>query len=102
MWGVKNNEAGQAYYNSLLKLHTEWGIDFIKMDCAYNPQYVHELEQMSKAVKNSMRDIVLSLSPTTTDATFADQIKHDVTMYRVNGNLVQHFDKVIALLNFGL
>ena len=52
MYGVKDNAAGRAYYNSLVQLHTEWGIDFIKMDCAYNPRTVNELEMVSEAVKS--------------------------------------------------
>src|SRR6266581_5185617 len=32
-YGVKDNDAGQAYYDSLAKLYAEWSVDFIKVDC---------------------------------------------------------------------
>ena len=52
MYRVKDNAAGRAYYNSLVQMHMEWGIDFIKMDCAYNLRTVNELEMVSAAVKS--------------------------------------------------
>jgi hypothetical protein len=32
-WGVKDNSAGQAYYDGMLKLYAGWGLDFVKVDC---------------------------------------------------------------------
>src|ERR1700689_3934275 len=32
-YGVKNSEAGQAYYDSIVKLYASWQVDFIKADC---------------------------------------------------------------------
>ena len=32
-WGVRDNEAGQAYYDSMMKLYASWGLDYIKVDC---------------------------------------------------------------------
>eukprot|EP00118_Oscarella_pearsei_P000368 m.4784 g.4784 ORF g.4784 m.4784 type:complete len:651 (+) comp11277_c0_seq1:41-1993(+) len=87
MWGVKNNSAGQAYYDSLLELYDEWGVDFIKMDCAYGTPWMDEIDQVSLAIQKSPRDIVFSLSPTDRDTVFAEKIKNNVSMYRINGDV---------------
>lgn len=71
MYGVRDNEAGQAYYDSLLALYASWGVDFIKCDdiCNTNmyPQNPysarHEIEMLSKAISRCGRPVVLSLSP---------------------------------------
>ena len=38
-WGVKDNAAGQAYYDSMLKLYASWGVDFLKVDCIATHPY---------------------------------------------------------------
>ena len=32
-YGLKNNAAAQAYYDSIIKLYAGWGVDYIKVDC---------------------------------------------------------------------
>ncbi len=32
-YGVADNAAGQAYYDSMLRLYASWGVDFLKTDC---------------------------------------------------------------------
>ena len=32
MYGVRNTEAGQSYYDSLIEMYAFWGVDFIKCD----------------------------------------------------------------------
>jgi len=71
MYGVKNTVEGQAYYDSLLELYAEWGVDFIKCDdiCMTNTKSAnpapgrHEIEMLAKAIQKCGREIVLSLSP---------------------------------------
>ena len=71
MYGVRNSEAGQRYYDSLLELYASWGVDFIKCDDICNTnlyrerQYSarHEIEMLHKAIERCGRPIVLSLSP---------------------------------------
>ena len=36
-YGVKNNAAGQAYYDSIARLYASWGVDFVKVDCISQP-----------------------------------------------------------------
>jgi hypothetical protein len=94
MWGVKNNLAGLQYYDSLIELYSEWGVDFIKMDCAYSPTYIHEIEMVSGAIKNGSRGMSLSMSPTYRDPSFAETIKDDVTMYRINGDVWDNWNSI--------
>lgn len=71
MYGVRNMPEGQAYYDSLLELYAQWGVDFIKCDdiCntnvyPHNPYSArHEVEMLAKAIQRCGREIVLSLSP---------------------------------------
>lgn len=71
MYGVRNSADGQAYYNSIMKLYAEWGVDFIKCDDICNTniyrenQYSarHEIEMLHRAIEECGREIVLSLSP---------------------------------------
>ncbi len=71
MYGVRNIPAGQAYYDSLLRLYADWGVDFIKCDdiCSADfgaeRRYLHraEVEMLHRAIEKCERPIVLSLSP---------------------------------------
>ncbi len=71
MYGLRPGEAGQAYYDSIFRLYADWGVDFVKCDDICNTnlyrerQYSarHEVEMLHKAIQNSGRPIVLSLSP---------------------------------------
>ena len=71
MYGVRDTEAGQAYYDSLLALYASWGVDFIKCDDICNTNLYtanrysarHEVEMLASAIRHCGRQIVLSLSP---------------------------------------
>jgi hypothetical protein len=67
MFGLSPKGA-DAYYNSLIDLYNEWGVDYIKMDDMTSdegsrPFYQSELEAMHRAIQKSGRTIVLSISP---------------------------------------
>lgn len=74
MYGLREGEAGQAYYDSIIELYASWGVDFIKCDDICNTNnwndtgtdaYAgrHEIEMLSRAIAKQGRPIVLSLSP---------------------------------------
>lgn len=67
MYGVRPGaEGGQKYYNSLLDLYSEWGVDFIKCDdiCRMDASSAkQEIVMLKKAVDQCGRPMVLSLSP---------------------------------------
>src|ERR1700743_1818134 len=60
-WGVKDNEAGQGYYDSMMRLYASWGLDYIKVDCISDRPYrPSEIRQIAEAIKKSGRTILLS------------------------------------------
>ncbi len=62
-WGVKDNAAGQAWYDSLIKQYADWGVDFLKVDCILEKTYKPtEIRQIRRAIDKSGRRMVLSLS----------------------------------------
>ena len=71
MYGVRNSEAGQKYYDSIIELYASWGVDYIKCDDICNTNIYkdrpysarHEIEMLHKAIAKCGRPIVLSLSP---------------------------------------
>ncbi len=67
MYSLKTNHPGaMQYYQSLLDLYAEWGVDFIKSDdMARYPksQHLEEFILFRKALENTGRPMTLSLSP---------------------------------------
>lgn len=74
MYGVRHTEAGQAYYDSIISMYADWGVDFIKCDDICDSWLYQDIPQLSfsgweetrmlhRAIKKNGRDIVLSLSP---------------------------------------
>ena len=83
-WGVKDNAAGQAYYDSMLKLYAGWGLDFIKVDCISDrPFRPTEIRQIAAAVHKTGRPIVLSLSPGPTSLKNAVEVGRYGQMWRI-------------------
>ncbi len=89
-WGVKDNAAGQAYYDSMLKLYASWGLDFIKVDCiSDHPYRPTEIRQIAEAIKKTGRPIVLSLSPGPTSIDNAAEVAKYAQMWRISDD---HWD----------
>ena len=89
-WGVKDNAAGQAYYDSMLKLYAAWGVDFLKVDCiATNPYRPTEIRQIAEAIRKTGRPIVLSLSPGPTALDHAAEVQKYAQMWRISND---HWD----------
>ncbi len=83
-WGVKDNAAGQAYYDSMLQLYASWGLDFLKVDCiAAHPYRPTEIRQIAEAIRKSGRPIVLSLSPGPTSLDHAAEVAKYAEMWRI-------------------
>ncbi|MGC1782478.1 MAG: glycoside hydrolase family 27 protein [Acidobacteriaceae bacterium] len=85
-YGVKNNAAGQAYYNSIAQLYAEWGIDFIKVDCIAQPYKKDEIHMISDALRKTGRPIVLSLSPGPTPLEDAADVMKRAQMWRISND----------------
>lgn len=89
-YGVRDNAAGQAYYDSMLKLYAGWGLDYIKVDCiSDHPYRPTEIRQIAEAIRKTGRPIVLSLSPGPTQLAHAAEVAKYAQMWRISDD---HWD----------
>jgi alpha-galactosidase len=86
MFGVRDNAAGQAWYNSTFRLYASWGLDFIKVDDLSNPYYGDEIAMIRQAIDQCGRRIVFSTSPGPTDPVHADGIKMLANQWRISND----------------
>ena len=89
-YGIRDNAAGQAYYDSMLRLYASWGLDFIKVDCISDRPYrPTEIRQLAEAIRKTGRPIVLSLSPGPTKLEHATEVEKYAQMWRISDD---HWD----------
>ena len=86
MFGVRNNEAGQAWYDSCARLWASWGLDFVKVDDLSNPYSGAEIEMIRRAIDKCGRSIVFSTSPGPTPLEQADHVGKFSNMWRISGD----------------
>jgi hypothetical protein len=87
-YGIRDNAAGQAYYDSMLALYARWGLDFLKVDCiADHPYKASEIRQIAAAIKKTGRPIVLSLSPGPTQPSHAAELHQYAQMWRISNDI---------------
>jgi hypothetical protein len=87
-WGVKDNAAGQAWYDSLLTQYAAWGVDLLKVDCiADHPYKVDEIRMIRRAIDKTGRPMVLSLSPGPTNLSHAEQVESLANMWRISDDI---------------
>jgi hypothetical protein len=87
-YGVRDNPAGQAYYDAMLAEYARWGLDFIKVDCiADHPYKASEIRQIAAAIHKTHRPIVLSLSPGPTQPVHAVEIRQYAQMWRISNDV---------------
>ena len=84
-WGIKDNAAGQAWYDSLLSQYAGWGVDLLKVDCiASHPYKADEIRMIRRAIDKTGRPIVLSLSPGPTSLDNAAEVGQLANMWRIS------------------
>jgi alpha-galactosidase len=86
-YGVKDNAAGQAYYDSLLRLYASWEVDFLKVDCISSPYNTHEIHQLHAAIEHAGRPILLSLSPGPTPLAQAADVLANANQWRISNDV---------------
>jgi hypothetical protein len=92
-WGIRDNGAGQAWYDSLLRQYASWGVDFIKVDCiADHPYKASEIRQIKRAIERSGRGIVLSLSPGPTQLEHHAEVAELANMWRISNDIWDMWD----------
>src|SRR5579872_3435882 len=84
MYGVDMSKPGaQDYYDSILRLYADWGVDFIKADDIARPFHGPEIAALHKAILKTGRPIVLSLSPGPADLSQAAFYAENANMWRM-------------------
>ena len=87
-WGVRNNAAGQAWYDSLFSQYADWGVDLIKVDCiASHPYKIDEIRMIRRAIDKTGRPMVLSLSPGPTSLENAAEVAEVAQMWRISDDV---------------
>lgn len=88
MYGVDvSKPSAQQYYNSLFQLYAEWGVDFVKVDDIADSKlystHMDEIKMIRKAIDNSGRPMVLSLSPGPAPLEQATLLIENANMWRM-------------------
>ena len=87
-YGIADNAAGQAYYDSLARQYADWGVDFLKVDCiSDHPYRPTEIRQIGRALAKVGRPIVLSLSPGPAGIEHAAEMARYAQMWRIMDDL---------------
>lgn len=87
-YDVKDNAAGQAYYDSIARLYAGWGVDLIKVDCiAFGPYKGDEIRMLSRALAKTGRHIVLSLSPGPAPPEKQLEMQKYATQWRISNDI---------------
>jgi len=89
MYGVNPfAEGAQEYYNSIFELYASWGVDYVKVDDIadskiYGGAHIEEIKMIQKAIRNSGRGMVLSLSPGPAPLEQAEMFKEYANVWRM-------------------
>lgn len=100
MYGVRNTPAGQAYYDSVIQMYADWGVDFIKCDDICDSWMYpsdrfsgwHETQMLHKAILKAGRPIVLSLSPGPAHIDRAWQYCENANMWRITDDFWDNWE----------
>jgi alpha-galactosidase len=96
LYGVDTTKkGGQEYYDSIVKLYVEWGVDYIKADDMSGPYHADEIAALSEAIKKCGRPIVLSLSPGPTHLEQAKHAKEYANLWRISGDFWDEWPKLL-------
>jgi alpha-galactosidase len=84
-YGMRDNAAGQAWYDSMIGLYASWGVDYLKVDCISDHPYKADGDSPdSPAIQKTGRPIVLSLSPgPTASSEHAAEVAQYAQMWRI-------------------
>jgi hypothetical protein len=98
MYGVDPAKPGaQEYYNSLFQLYAEWGVDYVKVDDIARPYRRGEIELIHKAIKNSGREMVLSLSPGPAPLAEGEHVAMHANLWRMTDDFWDRWDHLFAM-----
>lgn len=95
MYGVDMRRPGaQAYYDSIVRLYSGWGVDFIKADDMASPYHADEIAALHAAISRTGRPIVLSLSPGPAPIDRVPSLRASAEMWRIADDLWDNWASV--------
>ena len=101
MYGVDATKPeGQAYYNSIVQMYADWGVDFIKCDDISRPYdniQTAEIEALRKAIDKTGRPILLSLSPGATPVKMGEHVMNHANMWRITDDFWDRWGLLFAM-----
>lgn len=101
MCGVDMTRDGaQEYYDSILKMYADWGIDFIKVDDIACPYHKDEVEAIQKAIKKTGREIILSLSPGAAPLDEAEHLSKYANMWRMTDDFWDSWETLKKMFDY--
>ncbi len=93
-FGVKDNAAGQAWYDALMRQYAGWGVDYLKVDCiASHPFKGAEIRMIHRAIVKTGRPMVLSLSPGPTALENAALVGENAQLWRISDDVWDRWEK---------
>ncbi len=93
-FGVRDNAAGQAWYDGLVRQYASWGVDYLKVDCiTSHPYKAGEIAMIHRAILKSGRSMVLSLSPGPTALENAGDVGRNAQLWRISDDVWDFWDR---------
>ena len=101
-YGIRDNAAGQAYYDSVIKLYATWGVDFLKVDCIADHPYkaaeirqtvVNEAHSAGTHNDDRIRGVILAKAREDNLPITAE----DITIVRGNGEITVTVDYTVPI-----
>jgi hypothetical protein len=99
MYGVDMSRPGaQEYYDSVFGLIASWGVDFVKVDDLSRPYGEHrpEIEAIRRAMDNTGRRMVLSMSPGETPLAEGEHAARHANMWRISDDFWDSWPMLVA------
>jgi alpha-galactosidase len=100
MYGVDLSKPGaQAYYDSVIQLVADWGVDFIKVDDISRPYDAvqrAEIEAIRRAIDKTGRPIVFSLSPGETPLASGGHVGRHANMWRISDDFWDAWPQLLS------
>lgn len=96
---LADKPGAQEYYNSIMDLYASWGVDFIKVDDLSAPTYHEdEIDLIRKAIDQTGRPMVLSVSPGETPIGSANHVDSHVNMWRMVNDVWDNWNDITHLM----
>lgn len=93
-FGVKDNAAGQAWYDSLMRQYADWGVDYLKVDCiASHPYKGDEIRMIHRAIAKTGRAMVLSLSPGPAPLDKSAEVAANAQLWRISDDVWDRWER---------